>query len=296
MLRPRGNPAAFAAAGQGDDEPSLCDRPATLAYRSRSLPWVNARTTAPVTGGAKEEGRLPEMFGPVSTTPYDVRFRLFGIPVTVTPWFWLAGLIFGWSPDVGEHPSLLVITIGCLFISILVHEMGHALTALTFGWPPEVYLYGFGGLAVYRPTYGRTTARQVLISFAGPGAGFLLYGLIYVAAEWFVKTDAFLDLSPNSRSRVLVFFIVMEQINLYWGLVNLLPVLPLDGGRIAESLLIRFRPWDGPRLTVTLSIVVAGVAAFYFLLHREEYGMFPGLLFGLLAFSNLQTQQSRGLW
>jgi stage IV sporulation protein FB len=75
------------------------------------------------------------------------------------------------------------------------------------------------------------------------------------------------------------------------------PVLPLDGGRIAEALLIRFRPWDGPRLAVTLSVVVAIVAAVAFYLNREHFGTYPAFFFGILAFSNFQSlQQPRGPW
>jgi membrane-associated protease RseP (regulator of RpoE activity) len=199
-------------------------------------------------------------------------------------------------PNTNEHISLLVIWIGCFFVSILIHEMGHALTALGFGWPPEVYLYGFGGLAVYRPTSGRTTGRSVLISFAGPAAGFVLYGLIFALQKLIIPSAWFENLGDAAQLRVVYFIIQMKWINLIWGLVNLVPVLPLDGGRIAEALLVRFRPWDGPRLAATLSVLAAGVAAFYFVMHRERFGMYPVFFFGLLAFSNIQSMQTRGPW
>jgi stage IV sporulation protein FB len=236
------------------------------------------------------------MFGSVGTTPYDLRFRLFGIPVTVAPWFWLAALITGWHENSEDRISLLFIWIGCFFVSILVHEMGHALTALACGWPPQVYLYGFGGLAVYRPTSGHTTGRSVLISFAGPGAGFLLYGLVYVAASALIASGWPQTLEPIWQYRLLVFVDFMEFINKWWGLVNLLPVLPLDGGRISEALFTRFRPWDGARLAAVLSVIVAGGVTFYAWQHREQYGTYPAILFGLLAFSNIQSLQARGPW
>jgi Zn-dependent protease len=236
------------------------------------------------------------MFGPVGTTAYDLRFRLLGIPVSVSPWFWLVALITGWRPNVNEHLDLLLIWIACLFISILVHEMGHALTALFFGWPPEVYLYGMGGLAVYRPTYGRTTAKSVLISFAGPAAGFLLFGVMVVVGVAVVASGWAHQLSPAGQRRLTEVLWDMTWINLAWGLVNLVPVLPLDGGRIAEALLIRFRPWDGPRLTVTLSVVVAVVAAVAFYLNRQFFGTYPAYFFGILAFINIQSLQTRGVW
>ncbi len=234
------------------------------------------------------------MFGSVGTTPYDLRFRLFAIPVIVSPWFWLAGLITGWHEKSEDRISLLFIWIGCLFVSILVHEMGHALTALACGWPPQVYLYGFGGLAVYRPTSGHTTGRSVLISFAGPGAGFVLYGLFYAAAYLLIESGWPQTLDRVWQFRLLEFFDDMEFINLYWGLVNLLPVLPLDGGRISEALFRRVRPWDGARLAAMLGVIVGAGVAFYFYQHRERYGTYPAILFALLAFSNIQSLQTRG--
>jgi Zn-dependent protease len=234
------------------------------------------------------------MFGSVQPTQFDLRFRLFGIPVTVTPWFWLAGVLGGWNSGTREHLDLLVIWIGCLFISILVHEMGHAFLAKSFGWPPEVFLYLFGGVAVYRPGYGHTTTRSVLISLAGPGAGFVLYGLIRVLRELAVSSGWFHTLDPAARDRLGDFFFQMEWINLWWGLVNLIPVLPLDGGRIAEALLLRARPFDGRRLAVMLGVAVSAAVAFYFFAVNKNFGTFPAMLFAVLCISNVQMLQQRG--
>jgi Zn-dependent protease len=86
----------------------------------------------------------------------------------------------------------------------------------------------------------------------------------------------------------------MEWINLWWGLVNLLPVLPLDGGRIAEAILVRVRHRDGQRLAILLSAVVSGgVALFFFMVHEDRYA---GFLFALLCITNVQSLQQRGTW
>src|SRR5260370_39885036 len=115
------------------------------------------------------------MFGTVAPTPYDLRFSLFGIPVRVHPFFWLVSLIMGWPL---HEPKLILIWVACVFVSILVHELGHALTAKYFGWPPHIGLYSFGGYASYQPTWGHSTARTILVLIAGPGAGFVLFGLV----------------------------------------------------------------------------------------------------------------------
>ena len=146
------------------------------------------------------------MLGPVATTRYDLRFRLFGIPVHVTPWFWAAGVFLAWDLVSGQRYDLLAIWLGCLFLSILVHEYGHAFCAELFGCLPEIYLYHFGGLAVFRPNSRFTTTRSVIVSFAGPAAGFVLYGLVLLVAMWCWRANGIVHLDPQSRRAVYFFF------------------------------------------------------------------------------------------
>jgi stage IV sporulation protein FB len=233
------------------------------------------------------------MFGPVSTTRYDLQFRLFGIPVHVTPWFWLGGVILAWGLMSEGRYDLMAIWLACLFVSILVHEFGHAFCAESFGCPPEIYLYQFGGLAVFRPNYRFTTTRSVIVSFAGPAAGFVLYGAVFLLAKVILSSEWFARLDRESAQRVGFFLTQMEWINLWWGLVNLLPVLPLDGGRIAEAILLSVRQRDGRRLAVLASAVVSGGVALFCLMHDEKYG---ALLFGLLCITNVQSLQHRSPW
>lgn len=233
------------------------------------------------------------MFGPIQTTPYDLRFPVFGIPVHVTPWFWLGAVVMGWSLVNHGLYDLLAIWIGCVFVSILIHELGHAFLARAFGCPPQVFLYQFGGLAVFQPNYRFTTTRSVLVSLAGPGAGFLLFGLIYFLKDPVLQTQWISNLDHAMQSRIYFFFVQMEWINLWWGLVNLVPVLPLDGGRVAEALLMHLRRWDGRSLALKLSAVVAGAVAVFFLWTDEKYA---AILFGLLCITNVQSLQQPNPW
>jgi Zn-dependent protease len=219
------------------------------------------------------------MLGNVAPTPFDLNFSLFGIPVRVHPFFWVVGAIIGWYP---RDPKITVLYIACLFISILIHELGHALTAKAYGWPPHIVLYFFGGYASFQPTYGYTTGRSIHISFAGPGAGFVFYGVVRAIEEVLIYKEV--ALSPYT----LVVFDNLEFINLWWGLVNLLPVYPLDGGHISRAVLTYFRYRDGYELSLKLSLIVgAGVAFYLFSVHQTR----NALLFGALAFENLQTLQ-----
>src|SRR5262245_36001714 len=125
------------------------------------------------------------MFGPIQPTRYDLAFSLFGIPVRVIPWFWLAGVLLGfdWVRDPDQGPLLLLIWLGVMFLSILVHELGHACFAALFGYPPSILLYQFGGVTLFQPTHGYSTAKAILITAAGPAFGAALaiaafFGLI----------------------------------------------------------------------------------------------------------------------
>src|SRR5438445_1491911 len=114
------------------------------------------------------------LLGSVPPTPYDLTFSLFRIPVRVHPLFWLVALLLGMNI---RPPLYVVIWVAVVFVSILVHEMGHALAIRQFGWWPSILLYTFGGLAMYQPTY-RDARKQMMILLAGPMAGFLLAGAI----------------------------------------------------------------------------------------------------------------------
>lgn len=230
------------------------------------------------------------MFGDVGTTDYDLQFRCLGIPVRVTPWFWLGGILTGRTLLESGRFDFLFIWIACLFFSILVHEMGHAMTANLYGWPPQVILYQFGGLAVFEPYHGYTTARSIMVSFAGPLAGFILGGTIYAGQYFAEMSDAQLP------DRVWFAIDQLVWINIAWGLVNLIPVLPLDGGRISQALFERYRPRDGFELSLKLSMVVAAMTAAYFYAKHDQWGYFPSILFAILFVENLQNYQRRGMW
>jgi Zn-dependent protease len=221
------------------------------------------------------------MFGNADPTPYDLRFSLFGIPVRVHPLFWVISAALGWTRDL----KLVAIWVGCVFVSILVHELGHALTAQYFRWSPQIVLYLHGGFASYVPVWGHSTARSILVTFAGPGAGFVLFAIVFG-----------IHLALKLQEVELPFyaewtFMQMEFINLWWGLLNLLPIYPLDGGQISSAALSHWRPYDGARIAHRLSIVIAvGVAYLAFRFGHP----FMAILFASLAFTNFEALQGGG--
>lgn len=217
------------------------------------------------------------IFNEPSRTPYDLRFSVLGIPVRVHPFFWLITAILGSRGN--TDPAEMILWVLTVFVSILIHELGHALTARAFGWEPWITLYGMGGLASYRPTF-KSHWRQIVISLAGPGAGFLFAALIVagIAASghhvfWTwpesllpVGFDPYFKSDGEINAILTLLLIELLYVNIFWGLFNLLPMLPLDGGRIAESALQIVDPRDGLQKSLWLSIFVAlGAAAFAFL-------------------------------
>lgn len=225
-------------------------------------------------------------------TQFDLRFKLIGIPVRVHPYFWLMTVLMGLNQKEGWRVLLWV---AAVFLSILVHEFGHALSAKACGWPPRVVLYSFGGFASYQPDY-HSTWRQIGILLAGPGAGFLLAGVVVVAliatnhsSPFFGDYDV--GWGPPIQNRnlsVLVYFLL--QINTFWGLMNLLPVYPLDGGQIARELWsTRESEVPAMRKTLVLTIATGVIVAAVGLVYRSQQGIDGGLympiFFGLLAFN-----------
>lgn len=233
-------------------------------------------------------------------SPYDLRFSLLGIPVRVHPLFWLVSLILGLS-GVGKDDSPLgpmLLWVGTVFVSILVHELGHALMAKAHGWQPSITLYGMGGLASYRPTY-HSTSSQLLISIAGPMAGFLFAAAVLATIKLLGHRIEF-DWPPRSRmpfrwegfeawqTNLLVYFLL--YINIFWGLVNLLPVYPLDGGQMAREILSVFNPSDGMRQSLWLSVIVAAVVAVLAFTRLDD--KFIAIFFAYLAYTSYSTLQA----
>jgi stage IV sporulation protein FB len=97
-------------------------------------------------------------------------------------------------------------------------------------------------------------------------------------------------LADNDNLYVLAAYLL--YINIFWALMNLLPVIPLDGGQIALQVLMQQDPWQGTLRALWLSVIVgAVVAAFALLKLQQQYLMF---LFASLAVSNFFAIQQLG--
>ena len=224
-------------------------------------------------------------------TPYDLRFRLLGTNVRVHPLFWLVSVLLNFRLLQAGRIDLLVIWIVCVFVSILVHEFGHVMMGRVFGSNAHIILFSFGGLAV-GSTRGLQRWQRVLVLFAGPGAGFVLFAVVLAGG---------LVVGTRSLPPILeMAFWDLVGINLFWGLINLLPVWPLDGGQISGEVLTAFSPRNGFRTALQISIVVASaIALLAFVQYMQPslvpfpipLGLYGAIMFALLAYGSYQLLQ-----
>lgn len=197
----------------------------------------------------------------------ELRFRIGSIPVLVEPWFWLSGLMLNMQSMQGPR---IVLWLLVFFVSVLVHELGHALAIHAFGARASIRLHSFGGLT--HPSRNLSRWRSVAMTLAGPGAGFALGAL------------AMLTLRLAPALPPLAYWTVQQLMfaNFFWGVMNLLPIPPLDGGHVLLGVL-------GRRHERTARIIAVAFAALVALYGLSAGQFFLTIMFGLLAFQNVQT-------
>jgi stage IV sporulation protein FB len=221
-------------------------------------------------------------------TEYDFRFSVFRIPVRVHPYFWLMAAYISW---VNGQLDLTVIGMVCVFITILCHELGHALMTRRLGhWRPEIVLEMMGG---YATTASHSRRGNILVSAAGPAAGLAIYAVIRLLMHFHVLPR----LGPYF-SYAIGFLL---HINWGWSMMNLIPVWPLDGGHIAKELIGMQRGFDDWSSVTKLSILVGSGMTVLAIMKPEliaEYlwldPKFTAFMFGYLAFINAQSLPNTG--
>lgn len=215
------------------------------------------------------------MLGVPQSSPWDLNFRLLGIPIRITPFFWVISAALGWGDGDMQQVAIWV---GCVFVSIIVHEMGHALTNRAFGRHPAILLHGMGGLCFADgPPISRW--KRLLVIFDGPLAGFLLFGLAFLI----LRSDRVQD--PTLRDALKQ----LETINLIWSLVNLVPIWPLDGGQITGVVLQGIARRRGQELTHGISLVISALLAIW--LYQRNGSVYNILLLSVFAMNNFQMLQ-----
>ena len=174
------------------------------------------------------------------------------IPVTIQPFFIVLAALVG--TFYSEKPAELIVWMIAVFISVLCHEFGHALTACAFGQKAAIELTMFGGLTRH---YGKRLRpwQDFLLTLNGPMSGLMLFALAYHLTPF---------ISP-SNSLLNEFLGALVVINLFWSVFNFFPVLPLDGGYLLSIALEGAFGVKGYKFSIFFSMLLAGLLSVAFL-------------------------------
>ncbi|HEX6160695.1 MAG TPA: M50 family metallopeptidase, partial [Thermoanaerobaculia bacterium] len=183
-----------------------------------------------------------------------------------------------YNAQLGIHYALLWIPI--LFISVLIHELAHAATIGLFGYgSSHVVLGGMGGVTINerrsRPIH------DMLISLAGPFSSFALAFILFMLRPRvpFFHTDPMM--------RALIPMLIWA--NVAWGILNLVPISPLDGGKAVRSFFSTFlEDRKSFVISVWIGMIVGTAVAIYGL---KEGQFFLAIIIGFLVYRNFVAWQ-----
>ncbi len=196
------------------------------------------------------------------------------IPITIHPGFWILAALIAILLGQGNILSMLV-WVFVIFFSVLFHEFGHALTALAFGRNPRIELVAMGGLT-YHDGDKLPFWKQFLITLNGP-----VFGFVIVVIAYFLRDIPALKAGYAGQ--------LMNQIllvNLIWTVVNLVPILPLDGGQLLRIGLEKFFAFKGVRYAFMASAVLALLFSLFLFVTQN---FLAGAIFFLFAFENFEN-------
>jgi stage IV sporulation protein FB len=197
------------------------------------------------------------------------------ITLKISPTFFLTAGLIGFL----NSSSLIgtLVWMGIILISVLFHELGHALFANLFGQKTTIELSAFGGLTIPR---GKKLDlwKEFVVILMGPAFGFLLFVLASIYIQFPYGT-------PFVRSVVEK----IRYVNLFWTFVNLLPILPLDGGQLVRVVL----EWIlGPK-SLKATLYVSFFVASLFSIVSFLIGVFLiGAIFLLFAYQSMEGIRS----
>jgi stage IV sporulation protein FB len=238
-------------------------------------------------------GAMPTVLDIPPASRGVLNFQMFGVPVQIQPWFWITTVILGYSQD-----SLsTLIWVAVVLVSILAHEFGHVAAYRVFGSPGAVLLYSWGGLAIPAREIKGAIPR-IIVALAGPFAGFCVAAVTCVVAMNLgaqIETGLQMMMVPSVRAVFArdayvnhIYQVIAINdflfVNFYWGLMNLLPVSPLDGSHITRALLGR-RAWL--LISIVVAFGIAGLAAY-------SRSIYVAIVFVLLGVGSLQMLDHRG--
>lgn len=223
-----------------------------------------------------------------------VTFKLLGFPVQVHLSF---ALILLFVFDSGLPVQAIILWAGAVFLSVLIHELGHAVTARATGAEVGgITIYALGGLTTWRAAGTRIGAFQrFIISAAGSGveivAGLVLYQLAGTGAfgevtKSIVRTPFDIPFWSAGYAGQFGPFLIgaFIWVSVFWGLVNWLPIGGLDGSHMLSEIMVKINPRNGAMHTKVIGLIVAAGAGY--ILYERGFTLAP-LIFLWFAMSDL---------
>ncbi len=211
-------------------------------------------------------------------------FRIGRIPVRAHVSFLLLAAFIATSPHDGADPRALLARVAIVVAGVLLHELGHALVGMTFGLSPRIDLVGLGGVTTWED--GKATrlgpARRIAISVAGPAVG-----LTIGVAAWLWERANVASLSSTASD--LVAWTIW--VNAGWGLLNLLPILPMDGGNVLLQVLHAVTRGRGAPAAHVVSIALAVALGAAGVAYGQYY---LAMLLGMFVLANVRALRARG--
>jgi stage IV sporulation protein FB len=218
-----------------------------------------------------------------------LRWRLFGISVCIQPSFWIINALFAWfvsDPLAGHYRvallTFILIWVLCTLASVMVHELGHAVMGRIFGQPGNVTIAGLGGQAA--GGYDKISPwKRLLVIAAGPGAGFLFVASLVLVdstawdwlmgeldwenlkLRWFIVDKIGMMHLRLGRNYYTLTLFLLAMIGLFMNILNLFPIIPMDGGMIFKEICSMIAGRAGERFAFAVSFLLAGALTLYFL-------------------------------
>lgn len=202
------------------------------------------------------------------------------IPVTIRPAFWLFAALIGYLYSQSWMGTLIWIVI--IFFSVLFHEFGHALTAMLFGRKPRIEIVALGGLTLH-DGQSLSSWKQFLIVLNGP-----LFGLLLALFSWLA-----MKIPVLSAGLPMQILRDVTIINVFWTVINLLPVLPLDGGQMLRIVMEAFFGARGFQYSLVIGMALSVLISMTLFLFQD---FLLGAFFFLFAFQSFEMwRATRGL-
>lgn len=236
-----------------------------------------------------------------------LRWHLLGIDFCIQPSFFFMNALWAllMAGPLSQHQVdnrfilvFILVWIACMFVSVMVHELGHVVVGRIFGQPGNITLTGMGGQTVGSYDALRPWQR-ILVILAGPLAGFALSALVIaldgtawnrfmdhlitvtnsvswenykVRLFWIESTPLRELLVPAPNLYYVIAVSLMTFVNLFINILNLLPIIPMDGGMIFKEICCLLSPRQGLKIAFGFSFMLGlAVSLFYLGLVLETY-------------------------